>query len=137
MISAGLLIKGNACRIVTLSGSKQNYSRIAEKFHKLELAAKPSQEDVEVFVQTIKAFCSDNNIDLININFRNTKGEHAGGAASFRIEGIILASAPISVQQIHQATIGATNRKQGDLKTLKPKAKDIGRAFDLAFEGLE
>ena len=92
MISAGFLLKGGLCRIITLSGTKNQHLRIADKFHKLELASNPSQEDVEVFVQAIKAFCSDNSVDLIFINYRNVKGNHAGGAATFRIEGIILAS---------------------------------------------
>ncbi len=137
MISAGFLLKGNLCRVVTLNGSRVQHVRVADKFHKLELTANPSQDDVEVFVQTIKAFCSDNSIDLITINFRNAKGDHAGGAATFRIEGIILASSPVPVKQVHPATIAATNRKNSGQKTIKPTTADLGRAYDFAFEGLE
>ena len=137
MISAGFLLKGNLCRVVTLNGSRNQHARIADKFHKLELTPNPSQEDVEVFVQAIKAFCSDNSVDIITINFRNAKGDHAGGAASFRIEGIILASSPVPVKQVHSATIAATNRKSSNQKTIKPSTADLGRSYDLAFEGLE
>ena len=137
MVSAGFLLKGNLCRVVTLNGSRSKHTRIADNFHKLELPQNPTKEDVEVFVQTIKAFCSDNSVDIITINFRNAKGDHAGGAATFRIEGIILASSPVPVRKIHSATIAATNRKQSAQKTEKPGTADLGRAYDLAFEGLE
>jgi len=137
MISAGILLKGGLCRIVTLSGSRNRHIRLADKFHKLELSSNPSQEDVKVFVQTIKAFCSDNSVDLITINYRNTKGDYAGGAATFRVEGIILASSPVPVKQVHPATIVATNRKHSDQKSIKPTTADLGKAYDLAFEGLE
>ena len=137
MISAGFLLKGNLIRIVVLNGSRNQHARVADKFHKLELSSNPSQEDVEVFVQAIKAFCSDNSVDLIVINFRNAKGDHAGGIASFRIEGIILASSPVPIKQVHPATIAATNRKNSDQKTIKPNTVDLGRAYDLAYEGLE
>ena len=105
--------------------------------HKLEFAPNPSQEQVEVFVQAFKAFCSDNYVDLIIINARNTKGDYAGGAATFRIEGIMLASSPVPIIQVHRATITATNRKQSNLKNLRPTAADLGKAYDLAFEGLK
>ena len=90
MISAGFLLKGSLCRVVTLNGSRNQHNRVADKFHKLELPQNPTQEDVKVFVQTVKAFCSDNSVDIITINYRNVTGDRAGGGASFRIEGIIL-----------------------------------------------
>jgi hypothetical protein len=137
MVSVGILLTGNVCRIVTLTGTKKKHDLIAKKFHNLELAKTPTQEDVQIFVQTLKAFCSDNSVDIISINYRNTKGEMAGGAATFRMEGIILASSPVPVQQIHSSTLAATTRKHGEQKSAKPSTVDLGRAYDLAFEGLE
>lgn len=137
MVSVGILLKGNVCRIVSLTGTKNNHDLVAKKFNKLELAKTPTQDDVRIFVQALKAFCSDNSVDIISINYRNTKGEMAGGAATFRIEGIILASSPVPVQQIHASTLAATTRKHGEKKRAKPSTVDLGRAYDLAFEGLE
>lgn len=137
MITAGILLKSNLCRIVTLSGLKKQHIRIAEKFHKLEIAPNPTQEDVEVFVQALKAYCNDNSIDIMVINFRNSTGDHAGGAASFRMEGIILAASDIPVKQAHPSTISASTRKYSNYKSIKPTTIELGRAYDLAFEGLE
>ena len=137
MIVVGALLKGNTVRLVTLSGTRPQHARISEKIHKLELPSKPLQEDVEMFVQTFEAFCSDNAVGLICINQRATSGKHAGGAATFRIEGIILAVCTISIRFIHTATMCATERRQAELKTSRPNSNDLGRAYDLAFEGLE
>jgi hypothetical protein len=137
MVSVGILLKGSVCRVVTLTGTKKRHDLVAKKFHKLELAKTPTQEDVEIFVQALKAFCSDNSVDLLSINYRNTKGDMAGGAATFRIEGIILATSPAPVKQVHSSTLAATTRKHGEKKSVKPTTVDLGRAYDLAFEGLE
>ena len=137
MVSSGVYLKSDNIRIVTLSGTKENHDRIAEKVHKLNLPLSAEQEEVEVFVQTLKAYCSDNKVDIIFINKRNSKGKHAGGAATFRNEGIIYATSPVSIQVVHPSTLAATDRRHPDLKKLKPKTKDLGIAYDLAFEGLE
>ena len=137
MISSGFLLKGSTCRIVTLSGSKRKHSQIANKFHKLELGSKPTQEDVAVFIQALLAYCSDYSVETIIINQRTSRGTHAGGSATFRIEGIILASSPVLIKQVHPATIRATDRNKPKLKTSKPDTIDLGKAYDLAFEGLD
>ncbi|HLE17967.1 MAG TPA: DUF3010 family protein [Syntrophales bacterium] len=133
----GLLLKGNIVRIVTLSGSKNDHIRIAEKFHKLELPAVPTQEDIKIFVLALAAYYSENSLDLLCINQRATSGMHAGGSATFRNEGIILATSPIPVKQIHSSTLAATERRQSHLKTGKPEPKELAKAYELAFEGLE
>ena len=88
MVVGGIMLKGNGARIVNLSGTRANHIRLLDKFHKLELATQPTQADVEAFVQTLKAYCTDNSVDLLCINQRTMgKGKHAGGSASFRNEG--------------------------------------------------
>lgn len=136
MISSGIFLKSDNIRVVTLSGTKENHNRIAKKVHKLQLPISSSKEEIEVFVQTLKAFCSDNQVDLISINRRNHKGTHAGGAATFKNEGIILATSPVPVQLVHPSTLAATERKYTDLKLSRPDTKVLGIAYDLAFEGL-
>jgi hypothetical protein len=137
MIVSGFLLKGNAVRVCTISGTRAKHALIAEKFNKLELTKNPTQEDVKVFTQAFRAYCSDNSIDLICINKRNETGDRSGGAAGFRIEGIIMALSPVPISMHHPATIAATERKDSALKTKRPKTIDLGKAYDLAFECLE
>jgi hypothetical protein len=137
MIVAGVLLKSNLARIVTLSGIRHSHSMIARKFNKLELPKNPTQDDVNVFSQAFKAFCFDNAIDKVVINKRATSGQGAGGAATFRTEGVILAISPVPVTLIHTATVTATHRKQAELKTCRPDTADLGKAYDFAFEALK
>jgi len=137
MIVTGILLKSDDIRIVTLSGTRENHNRIADRIHKLQLPISTTQDDITVFVQTLRAFCSDNQVDLACINQRNHTGKHAGGAATFRNEGIIFASLSIPVRLVHPSTMAATERRQSALKTSRPEARELGTAYDLAFEGLE
>lgn len=137
MVVAGVFLKSNVARIVTLSGTRQGHSMVAKKFNKLELPKNPTQDDVNVFSQAFKAFCSDNAIDKVVINKRATSGQGAGGPASFRTEGVILAISPVPVRLVHPATVTATHRKEAELKTCRPDTADLGKAYDFSFEGLE
>jgi hypothetical protein len=137
MVVAGILLKSNVARIVTLSGTRLEHSIVAKKFNKLELPKNPTQDDVNVFSQAFKAFCSDNAVDKIIINKRATSGQGAGGPATFRTEGVILAISLVPVTLVHPATVTATHRKEVGLKTCRPDTADLGKTYDFSFEGLE
>lgn len=136
MVSAGLLLKGNLVRIVTLSGTRQRHELVAPKVNKLELGADPDQEAVEAFSHAFRAFCAEQAIDRAIINRRTTTGQGAGGAATFRTEGILLSMCPCTIQFVHHATIRATDKRQANLKSARPTTADLSKAYDLAFEGL-
>lgn len=136
MVVAGVFLKANLARISTLTGNRKSHTLIAPKFNKLELNKNPSQDDVEAFVMALKAFCSDHAVDEIVINRRATAGQGAGGAGTFLIEGILLATSPVPIAFVHSATIAATERKESLLKVQRPNTADLAKAYDLAYEGL-
>lgn len=102
--------------------------------NKLELPKNPTKDDVDTFVQAFKSFCAVNAVDLVAINRRATSGQGAGGAGTFIAEGVLLASSPCPVEFFHPATIKATDRQKGALKTSRPETADLGLAYDLGFE---
>ena len=136
MISAGLLLKGNAVRIVTLAGTRQQHKHVASKINKLELGPEPDQQAVEAFSQAFRAFCADHAVAIVVINRRATTGQGAGGAATFRTEGILLTMCPRPIHFVHPSTIRATDRKLAEQKACRPTTADLSKAYDLAFEGL-
>jgi hypothetical protein len=136
MVISGIYLKANEARIVTLSGSKNSHIFIAPKFNKLALPKNPSQDDVVVFSQAFKAYCTDNSVDKVVINRRATGGQGAGGAGTFLIEGVLLSISPVPVEFVHPATVRATDKRDADKKTEKPSTVDLGKAYDFAFEGL-
>ena len=136
MIVAGIFFKANQARSMTLSGSRATHGLVAEKFNKLDLPKNPTQEDVEVFVQAFKAHCVNTGIDKIVVNRRATSGQGAGGAGTFLLEGVLLATSKAPIEFVHSATIRATERRESAQKTHRPNTVDLGKAYDLAFEGL-
>ena len=135
-IVSGVFLKGNDARISTLSGIRNDHSVISKRFNKLSLPKNPTQDDVEVFKQAFLSYCSDNNINQIVINRRAVSGMGAGGAMTFIIEGIFLSISKVPIEFVHIQTINATNRKEENNKSLKPKTVALGKAYDLAYEGL-
>jgi len=135
-VVSGVFLKGNEARIITLSGNRSSHSAVASKFHKLQLSKNPSLDDVEIFKQALTSYYLDNSINKIILNRRATSGLGTGGAMSFIMEGIILAISNIPIEFSHPATVKATDRKEFKNKTIKPNTIALGKAYDLAYEGL-
>ena len=136
MVVLGVMLKSNVARLVALTGSQDDHLMVKSKVNKLEIPKHPTRDDVETFVQAFKSFCVVNVVDLVVVNRRATAGQGAGGAATFITEGVMLASSPCPLDFVHPATLKATDRKKGELKTARPETVDLGLAYDLAFQGL-
>ena len=136
MVISGIFLKANEARIVTLTGSRESHELVAPKINKLSLPKNPTQDDVIIFTQAFKAYSADNSIDKVIVNRRATSGQGAGGAGTFLIEGVLLAISPAPVEFTHPATVRATDRREGDKKEHKPKTVDLGKAYDIGYEGL-
>jgi Protein of unknown function (DUF3010) len=136
MVVAGVFLKANLARFVTLTGTRKSHLAVGSRFNKLELIKNPTPDDVEVFVQAVKAFCAEHSIDKMMVNRRATSGQGAGGAGTFLIEGVLLATSPVPLVFMHNATVAATERKESELKIHRPTTADLGKAYDLAYEGL-
>ena len=136
MVVSGIFLKANEARIVTITGSRNAHKLIAQKINKLSLPKNPTQDEVDVFSQAFKAYCSDNSIDKVVVNRRATSGQGAGGAGTLLIEGILLAISPVPIQFVHSATVKATDNRESDKKNNKPQTLDLGKAYDYGFEGL-
>lgn len=136
MVVLGVMLKGNAARFVALAGRQTDHTVVKSRVNKIELPKNPNKDDVDTFVQAFKAFCAVNAVDLLAINRWATSGQGAGGAGTFIVEGILLATSPCPVDFFHPATIKATTRRKAEFKALRPETVDLGSAYDLAFERL-
>jgi hypothetical protein len=136
LIIAGLFLKANEVRVVTLTGERINHSVIAPKVTKFTLLKNPTQTDVVAFIAQINGHVSEHAIDKLVLNRRATTGQGAGGAGTFLMEGAILATCACEVEFIHPATLRASDKKHNELKNCRPKTVDLGKAYDLAFECL-
>ena len=136
MIIAGLFLKANEVRIVTLSGERVSHHLVAPKVTKFSLLKNPTQANVVAFIAQVNTYIASNSVDKVVLNRRATTGQGAGGAGTFLMEGAMLASCNAQIDFIHPATLRASDKKHSELKSCRPKTVDLGKAYDLAFECL-
>ena len=84
MKSLGIELKGSTCIGVMLDSSLNLVSTL-----KIELNDSYSHSSVNGFVEQFSDYLNSNNPDAIVIKKRQEKGKFAGGATSFKMEGLI------------------------------------------------
>lgn len=103
--TCGIDLKGNEARLVILEGNKESFS-IVDVVKKIKLTQSNDQDDVRQFSGDLSNLFKENNIDLVGIKERGTKGKFAGGSVSFKMEGLIQ-NTEVHVEIIHSRTIKA------------------------------
>jgi len=103
----GIELKSNEARIVSIEVDESNdYNYIATKTKKIKLNDSKSQESAKSFKEAFNKFFQDNNFNKIGVKERMKRGKFAGGAVSFKMEGIIQ-TLDFSIEILHTATIKA------------------------------
>jgi hypothetical protein len=67
--------------------------------------------DVQSFFDTFRNFLRNNQIDLIVIKKRTKRGRMAGGAVTFKLEGLIQLNGTVPVELIPGQSIAAAQRR--------------------------
>lgn len=108
----GVEIKASDAIVVVIDGTKDNFKIIDTGILKITLRNTNDSEDVKTFKETFHSFVKNHNIDKIGVKKRNTKGQFAGGATSFKIEGIIQLSVDSTVELLAPASVSSTVKKE-------------------------
>ncbi len=85
----GIELKSSEARIVGIQIVDDEYEFIAAETKKIMLNDSKEQEAVLSFREAFGQFFESNNFDKIGIKERGRKGKFAGGADSFKMEGIL------------------------------------------------
>jgi hypothetical protein len=133
---SGFVITASEVRIVTLEGIRAAHTRIADKLHKLPIADGSSAESIKAVVAALNAHIRDVEVQRIGLISYSERGTFSASGAVYRIEGALMFVAEAEVRFVHKATLKATDRRHGELKTQRPETKALGEAYDLAFECL-
>lgn len=136
MVITGVFLKGNEARLVSVEGTRADHRVLVSKINKLAIPKAPTAEDISLFCAAFGAYCQQHNVAQLVLNRRATTGQGAGGAGTFILEGVLLTIANVPLSLVHPATLKATDKRTAELKADKPKTVDLGKAYDLAFEGL-
>jgi hypothetical protein len=130
----GIEIKGSDCILMLLEGNRNNFSQ-CEFPKKVSLANSYDSSDVRQFHAELTSLLKAHCIGRVAIKKRTEKGKFAGGAISFKMEGVIQLATDNDVLFISSSQIKALIKK-GDINT-----PDINKyqeqAFYAAFNFLE
>jgi len=85
----GIELKASEARVVVLEGDSQNYEIVHTETSKFKLSSSKDQADVQAFREELLEYFSWIDCECIGIKERMSKGRFAGGALSFKIEGLI------------------------------------------------
>ena len=112
----GIELKSNEARVVSIDVDETgNYYYISTKTKKIKLNDSKSQEATLSLKEEFTQFFQDNHFEKIGSKERMRKGKFAGGADSFKMEGIIQ-TLDFPVCLMHAATI-KVKIKEKKLKT--------------------
>lgn len=82
-----LKAKDTILAVIEVENNINNY--ISLNLKKISIQNDENKSEIESFHETFKTFLRDNNIDKIIIKKRAKRGKFAGGADTFKMEGII------------------------------------------------
>ena len=120
----GIELKANNVILVIVNDN--NY--IETKIKKLILEDDEKQEDIRKFCNEFLDFLEKNNIEKIQIKKRAKKGTFAGGAVTFKLEGLIQLNPLCSVELISSQSI-ATFEKKNQIEFPKELKKYQEQAY--------
>lgn len=107
----GIEIKSDTATLVIASLEDGQFTHIPSGTKKIALADDDVSANVRSFANSIEMFLRDNAIDAVAIKKRNARGEFAGGAKTFKIEGVIQLKASVEVVLLSPQTITARERR--------------------------
>ncbi|MFA7083075.1 MAG: DUF3010 family protein [Arcobacteraceae bacterium] len=100
-------LKANNIILVVLNSGEY----VDLKIKKITLEDDEKQEDIRQFCNEFLHFLEEQNIEKIVVKKRAKKGTFAGGAVTFKMEGLIQLNPHCSVELVSSATVNAFNKK--------------------------
>ncbi len=131
----GIEIKGSDCIAILLEGKKSNFT-ILDFPKKLSMKDSYCSSEVRSFHKKLESTFADSRVDCIIIKKRMEKGKFAGGALSFKMEGVIQLSFNKDVNFISSPQITSLLKKN-PLLEMPSINKYQEQAFYAAFSSLE
>jgi hypothetical protein len=108
----GVELKGGEAILAVIDVDVDNVIHVDLATKKIPLGDTNSVVQVKSFQEIFESFCRDNNVERICIKKRNEKGEFAGGANTFKMEGLIQVSDAPEVMLVSPQTISAMQKRE-------------------------
>ncbi len=134
MIVLGMELKASEAIVVLVKIEGESIEWLASKPTRIALADGDTQEGVREFAGAMAQYLLQASPDAIYIRKRAKKGNFAGGAETFRMEGLVQYIANVPVTLVAPARITATQKKT-DVVVPDRLAKYQQGAFACAWVG--
>lgn len=130
----GIDLDKNEARFVLLKGNAGNFQIAPAEITRIGLVDPKDQDEVRGFHSAIQAFFDENEIDVVAIRERLSKGRMKGGTITFKLEGLIQTCRQevrlISPASIRRA-LAAANIDFAELPIAKYQHEAYGAAYYL------
>lgn len=107
----GIELKGSEAILALVEKTEHGVNHVSIATKKIPLVNGECCVQVKSFQETFESFCRDNLVEKVIIKKRGKKGEYAGGADTFKMEGIIQVSDAPNVILISPQSISAMQKK--------------------------
>jgi hypothetical protein len=111
MIICGIELSGSEARLVLIKGMKSSFSCLDVLPRKISLNDDENADEIKAFRDSLFTYFRENKIQLIAIKKRAKKGDYAGGAVGFKIEGIVQLYEDCPVRLVSPQSISAASKK--------------------------
>lgn len=107
----GVEIKGSEAIFAVTEWADGQFVYISTETKRIALADDDRAANVRSFADLVAGFLRDNKVSHIVIKKRGKKGGYAGGATTFKIEGVFQLLKEVQVELLSAPTIAAQARK--------------------------
>lgn len=107
----GIEIKGSEAIIAIADLLDGQFVHVPAETKRIALADDEDAANVRSFADLLAGFMRDSNVSSIAVKKRAKKGEFAGGATTFKIEGVLQLLKDCQVELISAQTITAQDRR--------------------------
>ena len=101
----GIDLKSSDAIVVVIDGTKDDFQIIDTGVQKITLEDTNNSSSIKVFSDVFQKFIKIHSIDKIAVKKRQTKGKFAGGAISFKMEGIIQLSMDATIDLLASTSV--------------------------------
>lgn len=107
----GVEIKGSEAIFAVVENVDGHWEHIYTETKRITLDDDDDAKNVRSFADLIAGFLRDNKLTEVALKKRGKKGEFAGGATTFKIEGVFQLNRECLVQLVSAQTIAAQDKK--------------------------
>jgi len=133
----GVDFQGHALIPVVLVREDDGWEFVPSDPTRVTLADFWDTSEVRLFAKAVEAFLNDHLIDEVVVKKRAAKGRYAGGAASFRMGGVLQVVTHIPVRFLSPQAVSSAVERHGfappaSLHKYQHRAFDVAMAYALA-----